>query len=128
MVHYYSSFALKVQHNLAQGSASLKLRITNDELRMAGFCFSPCKGNTQQPNVKRWAKPIKNGHDPKVMPVVFIGGVPCLAPYKRHLIVSRHDMFSPHHCRQRGAGDTYLRGTKRCLRVFLPLLIPQKQP
>ena len=63
-------FALKVQYNLAQGSASLKLRITNDELRMAGFCFSHCKGNTQQPNVKRWAKPIKNGHDPKVMPVI----------------------------------------------------------
>ena len=34
-------FALKVQHNLAQGSASLELRITNDELRMEGACFSP---------------------------------------------------------------------------------------
>ena len=66
-------FALKVQHNLAQGNASLKLRITNDELRMAGFCFSPCKGNTQQPNVKCWTNPVKNGHASKVMPVVFIG-------------------------------------------------------
>gem|GEM_PF-5448238 len=35
-----SFFALKVQHNLAQGNASLKLRITNDELRMEGACSS----------------------------------------------------------------------------------------
>ena len=60
-------FALKVQHNLAQGSA---LGLPCPKI------YAPCKGNTAAQSEMLGEKQSKNGHNPKVMPVVFIGGVP----------------------------------------------------